>query len=172
MALRHHDEVTRDMALRHLHEVMRDMAPGEGDVKLSSILEKKLCGCADDCAFLAVVSSPFDRVAVGYADASAFLDVVSSPLDRVAVAESLNLDLNRVSKLRDLWEMRLNASKTRTMIVSWSRTMHPQSPLLTLGIIVLLKGSLYLDILGVTFDPTMTFEKHLRFLSGSKGSVS
>ena len=56
--------------------------------------------------------------------------------------------------------MKLNASKTKTMIVSRSRTMHPQSPTLTIGGTVL-KESDDLVILGVTFDSKMTFEKHL-----------
>ena len=47
--------------------------------------------------------------------------------------------------------MKLNASKTKTMIVSWSHTMHPQSPTLTTGGTVL-KESDDLVILGVTFD--------------------
>ena len=57
--------------------------------------------------------------------------------------------------------MKLNANKTKTMIVSRSRTMHPQSPTLTIGGTVL-KESDDLVILGVTFDSKMTFEKHLR----------
>ena len=48
------------------------------------------------------------------------------------VAESLSRDLVKVSELCDLWGMRL-ASKTKTIIVSRSRTMHPQSPALTIG---------------------------------------
>ena len=54
--------------------------------------------------------------------------VVRSPGVRVAVAESLIRDLGRVSEWCDLYRMKLNASKTKTMIVSWSCTMHPQSP--------------------------------------------
>ena len=72
--------------------------------------------------------------------------VVPSPDIRVAVAESLNRDLSRVSE------------------VSRSRTMYPQSPSLTIGGTVL-KESADLDILGVTFDSKMTFEKHLRSVS-------
>ena len=53
------------------------------------------------------------------------------------------------------------ASKTKTMIVSRSCTMHPQSPALTISGTVL-KESDDLVILGVTFDYKMTFEKHLR----------
>ena len=90
--------------------------------------------------------------------------VVPSPGVRVAVAESLIRDLARVSEWRYLWGMKLNASKTKTMIVSRSRTMRPQSPPLTVGGTVL-KESGDLVILGVTFDSKMTFEKHLRSVS-------
>ena len=65
---------------------------------------------------------------IGYADNSALLAVVPYPGVRVAVAESLIRDLGRVSEWCDLWGMELNATKTKTMIVSWSRTVHPQSP--------------------------------------------
>ena len=57
----------------------------------------------------------------------------------------------------------MNASKTKIMIVTRSRTMHPQSPPLTIGGTVL-KESDYLVILGVTFDSKITFEKHLRLV--------
>ena len=60
--------------------------------------------------------------------------------------------------------MKLNASKTKTMIVSRSRTMHPQSPPLNIDGTVL-KESDDLDILGVTFDSKLTFEKHHRSVS-------
>ena len=51
---------------------------------------------------------------------------VPSPDVRIAVSESLNRDLCKVSEWYDLWGMKLNASKTKTMLVSRSRTMHPQ----------------------------------------------
>ena len=51
--------------------------------------------------------------------------IVPSAGVRVAVAESLIRDIGRVSELCDLFGMKLNASKTKTMIVSRSRTMHP-----------------------------------------------
>ena len=60
--------------------------------------------------------------------------------------------------------MKLNASKTRTMIVSGLCTMQPQSPALTIGRTVL-KESDDLVILGVIFVSKMTFEKHLRSVS-------
>ena len=90
--------------------------------------------------------------------------VVPSPGVRVAVAESLIRDFGRASELCDLWGMKLNARKTKTMIVSRSPTMNPQSPPLIIGGTVL-KESDDLVILGVTFDSKMTIEKHLRSVS-------
>ena len=87
-----------------------------------------------------------------------------SPGVRVTVAESLIRDLSRVSEWCDLWGMKLNASKTKTMIVSRSRTMHPLSPSLTIGGTVLNESD-DLGILGVTFDSKLAFEKnHVWFL--------
>ena len=60
-----------------------------------------------------------------------FLAVMPSPGVRVTVAESLVSDLGRVSEWCDLLRMKLNESKTMT--VSKSRTMHPQSPPLIIG---------------------------------------
>ena len=101
---------------------------------------------------------------IGYADDSTLMAVVPYPGVRVAVAESLIRHLGRVSEWFDLWGMKLKASKTKTMIVSRSRTMHPQSSPLTIDGTVL-KDSDDLVILGVTFDSKMTFEKHLRSVS-------
>ena len=88
---------------------------------------------------------------ISYADDSTLMAVVPSLGARVTVAESLNRDLVRVNAWCDLWGMKFNASKTKTMIVSRRRTMHPQSPPLTIDGTVL-KESDDLDILGVTFD--------------------
>ena len=96
---------------------------------------------------------------IGYADNSTLMAIVPSPGIRVAVAESLIHDLGRVSEWCDLWGMKLNVSKTKTMIVSRSCTMHHQSPQLTICRTVL-KESDDLVILGVTFEK-MTLEKHL-----------
>ena len=56
-----------------------------------------------------------------------------SPGVRVAVAKSLISDLGSVSEWCAVWVMKLNVSKTKTMIVSRSSTMHPQSSPLTIG---------------------------------------
>ena len=63
--------------------------------------------------------------------------------------------------------MKLNASKTKTMIVYRSPTVHPRlSPLTVDGTV--LKEYADLVILGVTFDAKITFEKHLRSVSSAK----
>ena len=114
--------------------------------------------------FLLYISELFSKLEnklIGYADDSTLMAVVPSPGARVTVAESLNHDLVRVNAQCDLWGMKLNASKTKTMIVSRSRTMHPQSPPLTIDGTVL-KESDVLDILGVDIDSKLTFEKHIR----------
>ena len=50
------------------------------------------------------------------------------------------------------------------MVVSRSRTIHPQSLPLTIGGTVLKEFHDH-DLLGVTFDSKMTFQKHLRYVS-------
>ena len=111
--------------------------------ELFSILENKLTGYADDSTLMAVVPSPGVRV---------------------AVAEYLIRDLGRVSECCDLWGIKLNVSKIKTMIVSRSPSMQPQSAPLTIGGTVL-KESDDLVILGVTFHSKMAFEKHLHSVS-------
>ena len=102
----------------------------------------------------------------GYADNSTLVAVVPSTGESVAVSESMNCDLNRVSVWCNLWEMKLNVSKTKTMMVSRSRTVRPLLTPLTLDGTVL-KESADLVILVVTFDAKMTSEKHLRSVSSA-----
>ena len=90
--------------------------------------------------------------------------VVPSLDVRVTVAESPIRDLGTVSEWCDLWEMKLNASKTKTMIVFRLRAILPESPPLTIGGAVLKKSD-DLVMLGVTSDSKLTFEKHLRLVS-------
>ena len=73
----------------------------------------------------AIFFSILENKLIGYADDSTLMAVVPSPGVRVAVAESLIHDLDRVGEWCELWGMKLNASKTKTMIVSRSRTMRP-----------------------------------------------
>ena len=76
---------------------------------------------------------------------------------------------NSISSLVEIWysvdHIQHNSQKNVQMeIGSESLTMHPQSLALTLGGTVL-KESDDLDILELSFDSKMNFEKHLRSVS-------
>ena len=55
---------------------------------------------------------------ISYADDSTLIAVVPSPGPRVAVAESVSRDLVKINEWCNLLGMKLNVSKTKTMIVS------------------------------------------------------
>ena len=116
--------------------------------------------------FLAEFFSTVENKLYGYADDSTLVAVVPSRCKRVTDTESMNRDLNSVSVWCALWGTKLNMNKTKTRIVSWPRSVHPQSTPLTLDE-TLLKESADLVLLGVTFDAMMTFEKDLRSVASA-----
>ena len=75
--------------------------------------------------------------------------IVPSSGERVVLTESLNRDLNGVSMCCDLRGIKFYVSKTNTMIVSRSGTIHTKSTPLTLDGTVLTEST-DLVILGVT----------------------
>ena len=131
---------------------------------VSGVLQGRVLGMLVFLLYTSELFSILENKLIGYANDSTVMAVVPSPGIRITEGESLICDLGRVSEWCDLWGMKLNANKTKTMIVSRSCTMHPQSPLLTIGRTVL-KESDDLVILGVSFDSNMTFEKHLHSVS-------
>ena len=115
--------------------------------------------------FLLDTSEPFvilENKPIGYTDDSNLMVVVIPRC--FTKAESSTRDLGRNSEWCDLSGTKLNASKSKTKIVSESRTMDTQSPPLTIGGTVLNESD-DLDILGVTFDSKMPFENNLRWVS-------
>ena len=100
--------------------------------------------------YISELVSILENKLIGFTDESTLLSVVTSPGVRVTVAESSNRYLGKVSEWCDLCIIKLYSSKAKTMIVSRSRTMHPQSPALTISGTV--EGVDDLVILGVTFD--------------------
>ena len=113
---------------------------------MSGVLQGSILGPLLFLLYTLELFSILENKFIGYADDSTLMAVVPSPGTRGTVAEPLNRDLVRVNAWCDLWGMKLNASKTKTMIVSRSRTMPPQSPPLTIDGTVL-KESDDLDIL-------------------------
>ena len=103
---------------------------------------------------------------VNYADDSTLFSICKRPADRSAVALSLNRDLNRISEWCDRWMMKLNPLKTKTLIVSRSRTVLPVHGSLFLNGLVL-PVSETLVILGVNLDSKLTLEHHVRSVVSS-----
>ncbi len=116
--------------------------------------------------YTADMYSNLENTLIGYADDSTLLAEVKHRDMRVSVTESLNRDLQRISDWCVMWGMKLNANKTKTMIVSRSRTLLPGFPNLVLSGVNLVESSDLL-ILGVHFDSKFTFETQLRFLAKS-----
>ena len=131
---------------------------------LSGVLQGNVFGPLLFLLYTSEIFPILENKLICYTNDSTLMAVVPSQGVRVVVAESPNRDPGRVSEWYNLWRMKLSASKTKTMIVSRSRTMHSHSPPLTIGGTVL-KESDDLDILAVIFDSKMTFEKHLRSVS-------
>ena len=97
---------------------------------------------------------------MNYADDSTLFATILHSRQRPVITESLNADLARINEWCSMWNMKLNPSKTKIMIVSRSRMVVPVHGELCLGNTVL-NESTSLVILGVTFDSKM-FVDHIR----------
>ena len=111
------------MADRSLH-VMADGCRSKLVNVVSGVPQGSVLGPLLFLLFTFELFSTLENKLIGYADDSTLMAVVPSPGLRVAVAESLSRDLVKVNEWCDLWGMILNASETKTMIVSRSHTMH------------------------------------------------
>ena len=101
---------------------------------------------------------------VAYADDTTIYVVVPKPADRTAASLRLSNDLNFIRDWCLQWGMELNPSKTKSIVFSRSRTIHPQHPELVLSSTTI--GNVdKLKLLGVAFDEKLTFEHHLRNIS-------
>ena len=103
---------------------------------------------------------------VGYADDSTLFAVIPHPSDRPAVLASLQRDLDLISSWCAMWGMLLNASKTKALTISRSRTVRPLHGILALNGVAIKEVS-SLVILGITLDSKLTFENHVRSVVSS-----
>ena len=113
-----------------LQHVMVDVCQSKLVDVVSGVLQGSVLGQLLFLLYTFELFSILENNLIGYADDSALMVIVVSPGVRITVAESLIRDLGKVSEWCDLWRMKLNASKTKNMIVSRSRTMHPEPPAL------------------------------------------
>ena len=65
---------------------------------------------------------------VAHADDATLIAVILSPDQKQLVSESMNRDLAKISDWCSLWGMKLNPNKTKSMIVSRSRTLYHNHP--------------------------------------------
>ena len=103
---------------------------------------------------------------LAYADDATLVAVVPSPNMRTAVADSLNRDLAKISDWCTSWGMKLNPTKTQSMIMGRSRTEYPHHSSLYINGIALTTTTSF-KVLGVTLDSKLTFEDHIRSVSSS-----
>ena len=107
----------------HSQQVMVDGCRNKQVNVVSGVTQGSVLGPLLFLMYTSELFSILENKLIGYADDSTLMAVMPSPSIRVAVAESLIRNLGRVSEWYDLWEMKLDASKTKT---SRSRTMYPQ----------------------------------------------
>ena len=116
--------------------------------------------------YTADLFSIVDNLLVGYADDATLISVAQRPANRVSVSNFLQCDIDKISNWCTRWGMCINVCETKTMTISRSRTMIPSFCELTLNGVAL-KESSELIILGVTFDPKLSFERHVRSVAAS-----
>ena len=108
--------------------VMVDGCPSKLDNFVAGVPQGSVLGPLLFLLYTSELFSILENKLMAYADDSTLMAVVPSPGVRVTIAKSLIRDLGRVSEWCDLWGMKLNASKTKTMIVTRSCTMHRSHP--------------------------------------------
>ena len=95
------------------------------------------------------------------ADDCSLVAVVRSPQARSEVSLSLNRDLEQISSWCVSKGMKLNAGKTKAMIVCRCKTLMPPHPPLEVDAVRIDESS-SLEILSVLLDTKLTFEERLR----------
>jgi hypothetical protein len=98
-----------------------------------------------------------------YADDSTLMRIINSPIQRPSACDSLNRDLSRISEWCESWGMKINPEKSKSLLISRSRTALPvYGDLFLQGNIV--SDCNVLEVLGVKLDKSLSFEPHIRSL--------
>ena len=103
---------------------------------------------------------------VAYADDTTLYECISGPQDRQRVADLLSHDIARIISWCDRWGMKLNPSKSHSIVFSRSRTQLPSHPNINVGDVTI-PNCTTLRLLGVILDSKLTFEAHLRGVASS-----
>ena len=103
---------------------------------------------------------------ISYANDTTLYTEVAVPSDRINFANSLNRDIAKIQSWSSTWGMKLDLYKIHSITISYSRKTHPPHPHLTLCGLDL-EVSTSLELLGITTDDKLTFEKHIRNIVSS-----
>ena len=117
--------------------------------------------------FILYTSSLFASLSclnVAYADDMTIYVIIPKPAMRGVFAQMLSDDLIVIRAWCIQWGMQLNASKTKSIIFSRSRTHLPEHPGLSIGHDTI-ENVDHLKLLGILFDSKLTFESHLRYIT-------
>ena len=125
--------VISEFLTRRMQRVVVDGSYSEFEVVVSGVPQGSVLGPLLFILYTADMFSVVDNKLYNYADDSTLVAAVRSPADRVSVADSLNADLHRIGKWCSAWDMKLNAGKTKTMVIGRSRTAWPMHPVLSVG---------------------------------------
>ena len=96
-----------------------------------------------------------------YADDTTLVAPVQRPSLSAAVGDVLNDDLAKVVDWCERWDMKLNPRKSKSLLVSRSRSELPPHPLLYADGDQIPEER-HLKVLGVVLDSKLTYEEHLR----------
>ena len=118
--------------------------------------------------FTADMWSDIESDMVSYADDTTLYVAIDSPHDRLTKANMLCRDILRIKSWCERWGMKLNPLKSRSLIISRSRTLQPQHPVLSVDGDSIPDSST-LKLLGVIFDSKLTFETHVRSVASRVG---
>ena len=159
-------DLIKDFLTDRHQRVVVDGAFSEPRPVVSGVPQGSVLGPLLFLVYISDMTEGLENKIIQYADDATLVAVVRSPEERDQVARSLNRDLERISNWCGRWGMKLNSSKTQTLLVSRSQTNVPPHPPLCVNN-TFLSESQFLTILGITFDSRLTFEEHLANVSAT-----
>ncbi|MEL7079449.1 MAG: reverse transcriptase family protein [Cyanobacteria bacterium J06582_2] len=142
-------DLIKDFLTDRQQRVVVDGAFSEPRPVVSGVPQGSVLGPLLFLVYISDMTEGLENKIIQYADDATLVAVVRSPEERDQVARSLNRDLERISRWCGRWGMKLNSSKTQTLLVSRSRTNEPPHPPLCVNN-TFLSESQFLTILGVT----------------------
>ena len=153
--------VLRQFLTDRRHRVCVDGGVGQWSPVISGVPQGSVLGPILFMLYTSDLPHVVDSQVFCYADDTTLVAPISCPADRVAVGLRLNDDLSNVKAWCERWDMKLNPAKSKSLLVSRSRTVLPEHPTLEVdGVVV--KEDDTLKVLGVTLDKRMTYEDHVR----------